>query len=220
MCSEVLLAITEYQELPYRIRHREALRHPGRTHLLWTRHLLRQRLHALPDPQRQEGRQPHSRPHAAPQGQCDPCPVRTSCTRGVAARTINFLPRQLHELQARNRAEKEDSAWRRLYVSRSGIEGTMSEFVHGHQARPCRYHGLTKTQVQHVLTALAVNIERLSLEGPDGRTRHPRPPTAFQHYLESHGLPRPLWWRQGKQFPRQDPRQSRSLHRRNGPRDR
>lgn len=53
MYSEALLAITEYQELPHRIRHREALRHPGLTHLLRTRRLLRQPLHALPDRQSQ-----------------------------------------------------------------------------------------------------------------------------------------------------------------------
>ncbi|MFE2182309.1 hypothetical protein [Streptomyces sp. NPDC059455] len=29
----------------------------------------------------------------------------------------------------------------------------------------------------------------------DGR---PRPPTAFQQYLDARDLPRPLWWRQGK----------------------
>lgn len=34
--------------------------------------------------------------------QCDPCPDRPACTRGKSARTVNFLPRRLHELQARN----------------------------------------------------------------------------------------------------------------------
>ncbi|MER5185586.1 transposase [Streptomyces sp. NPDC002896] len=29
---------------------------------------------------------------------CDPCPVRTSCTSGKAPRTVNFLPRHLHDL--------------------------------------------------------------------------------------------------------------------------
>ncbi|WP_327188528.1 transposase [Streptomyces xinghaiensis] len=35
--------------------------------------------------------------------QCNPCPDRSACTRGTSARTVNFLPRHLHELQARNR---------------------------------------------------------------------------------------------------------------------
>ncbi|MEU5431098.1 hypothetical protein AB0H73_36590 [Streptomyces olivoreticuli] len=30
------------------------------------------------------------------------------------------------------------------------------------------------------------------------RRLRPRPPTAFQQYLDARGLPRPLWWRQGK----------------------
>nr|WP_079166323.1 transposase [Streptomyces oceani] len=35
-----------------------------------------------------------------------------------------------------------------------------------HRGRRCRYRGLAKTQVQHALTALAINVERLSLRGP------------------------------------------------------
>jgi Transposase DDE domain len=64
--------------------------------------------------------------------------------------------------------------------------------------RRCRYHGLDKTHVQHVLTAIAINIERLSSQEPDDTSYRPRPPTTFQRYLDAHGLPRPLWWRQGK----------------------
>jgi hypothetical protein len=130
--------------------------------------------------------------------QCAPCPDRTSCTNGSSGRTVNFLPQSLHELQVRNRADQQDPVWRRLYASRSGVEGTVSELVNGHHMRRCRYHGLNKTHVQHVLTAIAVNIERLSTQEPEASTYRPRPPTAFQQYLEVHGLPRPLWWRQGK----------------------
>ncbi|WP_016825817.1 IS1182 family transposase [Streptomyces viridosporus] len=129
--------------------------------------------------------------------QCQPCPERSSCTRG-AARTVNFLPRHLHEIQARNRTDQQDLQWKRLYASRSGVEGTVHELVSGHRARRCRYHGTAKTHVQHVLTAIAINIERLSGQEPEGSTYRPRQPTAFQQYLDAHGLPRPLWWRQGK----------------------
>ncbi|MGW9032023.1 transposase [Streptomyces sp. NPDC055722] len=129
--------------------------------------------------------------------QCGPCPEKSSCTSG-AARTVNFLPRRLHELQARNRADQQDAQWQRLYASRSGIEGTMNELVNGHQMRRCRYRGVSKTHVQHVLTAIAVNIERLSTQEPTDTTYRPRSPTAFQQYLDEHELPRPRWWRQGQ----------------------
>ncbi|XUL85526.1 IS1182 family transposase [Streptomyces galilaeus] len=130
--------------------------------------------------------------------QCDPCPQRTSCAPGLSARTVNFLPRHLHELLIRHRADQHDHEWRRLYASRSGVEGTVNEFVNNHQMRRCRYRGLARTHVQHVLTAIAVNIERLAQQEPAASTHRPRRPTTFQQYLEARGLPRPLWWRQGK----------------------
>ncbi|WP_123982732.1 transposase [Streptomyces sp. Ag109_O5-1] len=88
--------------------------------------------------------------------------------------------------------------WRRLYGLRSGAEGSIEEFVDGHRGRRCRDRGLAKTHVQHVLTALAINVERLSLQEPADGPNRPRPPTAFQQHLDKRGPPRPLWWRQGK----------------------
>ena len=40
--------------------------------------------------------------------QCGPCPEKAKCTSGEA-RTINFLPRRIHELQERNRDDQQDS---------------------------------------------------------------------------------------------------------------
>ncbi|TJZ91663.1 transposase, partial [Actinacidiphila oryziradicis] len=91
----------------------------------------------------------------------------------------------LHELQAQNRSDQQDPQWQRLYASRSGIEGTMNELVNGHRMRRCRYHGVAKAHVQRVLTAIAVNIERLSTQEPADSTYRPRSPTAFQQYHES-----------------------------------
>jgi hypothetical protein len=88
--------------------------------------------------------------------------------------------------------------WRKLYASRSGAEGTIAEFTGGHRARHCRYRGPAKAHVQHVLTAIAVNIQRLSGQEPADSDYRPRPPTALQQYLDAHDLPRPIWWRQGE----------------------
>ncbi|MDG9702566.1 transposase [Streptomyces sp. DH37] len=75
------------------------------------------------------------------------------------------------------------------------MEDTINEFAHGHGMRHCRYRGHPKTHLQHVHTAIAVNIERLSSlpsteEGPSSR-----PPTAFQTFLDQHGVPRSKSWR-------------------------
>ncbi|MEW2433433.1 transposase [Streptomyces caniferus] len=99
----------------------------------------------------------------------------------------------MHEPQVKNRADQQDPDWRPLYGLRSGAEGSIEEFVDGHRGRRCRYRGLAKTHVQHVLTALAINVERLSLQEPADGPCRPRPPTAFQQYLDKRGLPRPLW---------------------------
>ncbi|MFE2064405.1 transposase [Streptomyces sp. NPDC059467] len=88
---------------------------------------------------------------------------------------------------------------RRLHGLRSAAEGSIEEFADGHRGRRCRYRGLAKTHVQHALTALAINVERLSLQEPAAAPYRPRPPTAFQQYLDKRGLPRPLRCRQGKQ---------------------
>jgi len=148
------------------------------------------------------GPYPTSSPDAAPlivarftKKQCQPCPVRAACTTsGDGKRTVGFPPRELYELQVRNRADQQDPAWHKRYAVRSGIEGTVNEFAHGHGMRHCRYRGQPKAHLQHVLTAIAVNIERLSQLPPDEAPAR-RPPTAFQEYLDQHDIQRLRSWR-------------------------
>ncbi|MFE3729763.1 transposase, partial [Nocardia sp. NPDC059154] len=85
--------------------------------------------------------------------------------------------------------------WRQRYAVRSGIEGTVCEFANGHGMRQCRYRGQTKAHVQHVLTAIAVNIERLSAGQLPDEPSPSRPPTAFQNHLDHKGIPRSRSWR-------------------------
>jgi hypothetical protein len=139
------------------------------------------------------GPYPTSSPTAAPlivarftKGQCQPCPARTRCTTSKdGARNVGFPPRELRDLQLRVRTEQQTPEWKARYAVRSGIEGTVNEFAHGHGMRRCRYRTEPKAHLQHVLTAIAVNIERLSARSATEETSPPRPPTAFQN------LPRP-----------------------------
>ncbi|MER7694916.1 transposase [Streptomyces sp. NPDC097610] len=128
------------------------------------------------------------------QSQCRPCPDRPRCTK-APARNVGFPPRELRDLQVRVRAEQQTPDWKARYAVRSGIEGTVSEFAHGHGMRRCRYRGQPKAHLQHVLTAIAVNIERLSGQPANEETRAPRPPTAFQTHLDQHQIPRSKSWR-------------------------
>jgi transposase len=56
-------------------------------------------------------------------------------------------------------AKKESFA--EQYTARAGIEGTLSQGVRAFGLRQARYIGLAKTHLQHVLTAMALNITRI-----------------------------------------------------------
>ncbi|WP_225900166.1 transposase [Streptomyces sp. RLB3-17] len=128
--------------------------------------------------------------------QCRPCPARTQCTSTAdSARTVGFPPREPRDLQLRVRAEQQTLEWKTRYAVRSGVEGTVNEFAHGHGMRRCRYRGQGKAHIQHVLTAIAVNIERLSELPPTEETPTPRRPTALQNYLDQREIRRLKSWR-------------------------
>ncbi|MEU2674481.1 transposase [Streptomyces sp. NPDC007164] len=156
---------------------------------------------------------PTSSPAAPPlvvarftKSQCRPCPARTQCTTTAdSARTVGFPPREPRDLQLHVRAEQQTPDWKARYAVRSGVEGTINEFAHGHGMRRCRYRGQPKAHLQHVLTAIAVNIERLSRSATEDASS-PRPPAAFQTLLDQHGIPRPKSWAPSAPDPVQDPR--------------
>ena len=99
------------------------------------------------------------------------------------------------DLQVRARSEQQTPEWKARYAVRSRVEGTINEFAHGHGMRHCRYRGHRKAHIQHVLTAIAVNIERLSGLPPAEEALTLRRPTAFQNYLDQREIPRTKSWR-------------------------
>jgi Transposase DDE domain len=106
---------------------------------------------------------------------CRACPVRQDCTGNVdgKGRHLLLLPQPLQEIQTLARVQQQSPEWKQRYALRAGAEATVSETVHAHGLRHCRYRGLAKTHVQHVLTAAGTNIVRLSQHQPD-RPRRPR----------------------------------------------
>ena len=62
--------------------------------------------------------------------------------------------------QARVRQNTDD--FKTQYASRAGVEGTISQAVRGFGLRHCRYIGFEKTQLQHIITAAAINVVRLT----------------------------------------------------------
>jgi transposase len=93
---------------------------------------------------------------------CTPCPDRARCTRSpVLARHLTFRPQLQYETQQQLRAEQATDAWRQRYAHRAGIEGTIAQATRRADLHQARYRGLAKTHLQHVLTALALNLVRV-----------------------------------------------------------
>ena len=109
---------------------------------------------------------------------CRPCPARQLCTTGRRnGRQLTILPRDQHELQAAVRAGQQSENWQEDYKRRAGIEGAMSQAVTVTGCRRARYRGLGKTHLEHVYSAVALNLCRLDAYWNDtplnrGRTSH------------------------------------------------
>ena len=97
-----------------------------------------------------------------PRAACQACPARQQCTQARAdGRTLTLLPRASYEaLQARRRDQQTPAFWQ-SYKPRAGIEGTLSQGVRAFGLRRARYRGLAKTHLQHIFTAVAMNLMRL-----------------------------------------------------------
>lgn len=92
---------------------------------------------------------------------CATCPSRPLCTRAKTdPREITLRPRPQHEALQAVRRQQETEAWRARYGKRAGIKGTLSQAVRAFDLRRCRYIGLAKTKLQHVFTAIAINVVR------------------------------------------------------------
>jgi transposase len=93
---------------------------------------------------------------------CTPCPDRARCTRSpTLARGLTFRPHVQYEAQRLLRAEQATLAWRERYAHRAGVEGTIAQASRRGDLHQARYRGLAKTHLQHVLTALALNLVRV-----------------------------------------------------------
>jgi transposase len=97
-----------------------------------------------------------------PSRACTHCPERAQCTQAkTSPRNLTFRPRAEHEALQEARCQQETEEWRQRYATRAGVEGTLAQALQLFDLRHCRYIGLAKTRLQHVLTAVALNIVRL-----------------------------------------------------------
>jgi transposase len=66
-----------------------------------------------------------------------------------------------HEALQEVRRQQRTEDWQQRYDRRARIEATLEQGVRLSGLRVCRYLGLPKTRLQHILTAAALNPVRL-----------------------------------------------------------
>ena len=108
---------------------------------------------------------------------CRKCEARHLCTRSSRRREVGFRPKKQFEALQAMRQKYESIEGREEYKKRAGIEGTISQGFRSFGLRKTRYRGITKTSLQHVATATALNFDRLVAwinEVPLAKTRTSR----------------------------------------------
>jgi transposase len=92
---------------------------------------------------------------------CRPCPSRTQCTRS-AYRGLTLHPREQEQALRAARLREQTDDFKIAYAQRAGVEGTHSQAVRVCGVRRSRYIGLPKTHLQHILSAVAINLLRIT----------------------------------------------------------
>lgn len=91
---------------------------------------------------------------------CRDCPAKKLCTKGQS-RKLNILVKEYNEVKNEYLSKLESENFKNTYKKRSGIEGTISQAVRKTNIRKCRYIGLSKTSLQEIFKASAINFFRL-----------------------------------------------------------
>src|SRR5258708_20817717 len=89
------------------------------------------------------------------------CPSREECTQ-ARARSLTFRPHDLSLALHAARQRQSTTDFKECYAIRAGVESTIPQAVRVSDLRQARYFGLPKTKLQHVITATAINVRRIS----------------------------------------------------------
>jgi transposase len=91
---------------------------------------------------------------------CGSCPSRAPCTQ-APPRTLTLHPRDHERALRAARARERTEEFATAYAARAGIEGTHAQGLRVCGLRRSRYIGQPKTHLQHVLSAVALNLIRI-----------------------------------------------------------
>lgn len=92
---------------------------------------------------------------------CGACPSHARCTK-AKRRSITVRTRDQYAALQAARSRESSEGYRAEYNRRAGIEGTISQGVRSCGLRRSRYIGEAKAHLQHVATAAAMNVVRIS----------------------------------------------------------
>jgi transposase len=93
--------------------------------------------------------------------ECAACPSREQCTRSKSGRLLTLDTQERYTLLAQARVRQQTEDFKTQYALRSGAESLMSQAVRACDIRRSRYLGQARTHLQHVLSAVAINLIRL-----------------------------------------------------------
>ncbi len=94
---------------------------------------------------------------------CSTCQHLADCTHGKRARrTLTLRTHEQHIALVGARRRETTAEFAALSAVRAGVEGTISQAVRGFGLRRSRYIGHAKTHLQHVATAAAMNLGRMT----------------------------------------------------------
>ena len=93
---------------------------------------------------------------------CRACPVRSLCTKSKSQpRELTFRPQELYSALQERREVQQTLDFHKEYGTRAGIESTHAQGIRRVGLRQSRYIGIAKTHLQHVFSALALNLVRV-----------------------------------------------------------
>jgi len=107
--------------------------------------------------------------------ECLACSQRAQCTHSPdRPRSLKLHPKEQHLALQRARQRQTTAEFKERYARRAGMEGTVSQGTRECGLRRTRYIGVAKTHLQHVWTAVAIDLMRLAdwfAETPRAQTR-------------------------------------------------
>jgi len=70
-------------------------------------------------------------------------------------------PQKEHQAIQAIRQQQNTEEWKERYNIRAGVEGTLSQGISAFGLRQARYRNLPKVRLQHIITAVGINVVRM-----------------------------------------------------------